>query len=69
MFSTRAVVPAAGIDAMIANGAGGYAQAPGDYFYGDIRRSFTVAGMWGLMRVYPKTGSGCPVKPLDGLSC
>ncbi|HEY6852599.1 MAG TPA: hypothetical protein VI139_00015, partial [Gemmatimonadales bacterium] len=69
LFTTRAVVPDAGIDAQIVNGAGGFGQTVGDFFYGDIRRSFTVAGMWGLMRVYPTTGSGCPIKPLDGLSC
>jgi hypothetical protein len=57
------------IDAGIIGGAGGPAHATGDFVYGDLRRPFTQAGMWGLLRVLPTRGSGCPIKPLDGLTC
>ena len=36
----------------MAGGAGGPGHQTGDYVYGDLRRPFTVAGMWGLLRVY-----------------
>jgi hypothetical protein len=32
-----------------------------------VRRPFTQAGMWGLMRVM--SDPACPIKPLDGLTC
>jgi len=51
------------IDAHLTNGAPGI----GDYFYGDLRRPFTVAGMWGLQRVIDP--SGCPMMGLDGRVC
>ncbi|MBI3977739.1 MAG: multicopper oxidase domain-containing protein [Chloroflexi bacterium] len=51
----------------IRGGAGGPARAAGDYYYGDLRRPFTQAGMWGLFRVLDDPS--CPLKPLDGLSC
>jgi hypothetical protein len=54
-------------DAEISGGAGGLARTVGDFFYGDMRRPFTMAGMWGLMRVM--SDPGCPIRPLDGLSC
>jgi hypothetical protein len=57
------------VDAAILGGAGGSAHAAGDFFYGDLRRPFTQAGMWGLLRVLPTSGSGCPIKPLDGPAC
>jgi hypothetical protein len=53
------------VDAAIIGGAGGPAHATGDFFYGDLRRPFTQAGMWGLLRVLPPGGSGGPIKPLD----
>src|SRR5204863_149976 len=37
-------------DLKVIGGAGGTQQAPGDYFYGDLRRPFTQAGVWGLQR-------------------
>jgi manganese oxidase len=43
------------VDGEINGGAGGRAAAPGDYFYGDLRRPFTQGAMWGLMRVYDTT--------------
>ena len=50
---TRAVGPWEMLTATISGGAGGATQQPGDYFYGDMRRVFTKAGMWGLQRVLP----------------
>jgi hypothetical protein len=55
------------LTASIAGGAGGAAQQPGDYFYGDMRRVFTKAGMWGLQRVLPVPGS-CPTAGA-GIQC
>ena len=52
---SRAVGPWEKLDIKVAGGAGGVTQQPGDYFYGDIRRPFTEAGMWGLFRVLPNT--------------
>ena len=56
-----------GFDAELEGGAGGLARTVGDFFYGDMRRPFMEAGMWGLMRVM--SDESCPIKPLDGLSC
>ena len=36
-------------------------------WYGDLRRPFTDAGMWGLLRVLP--GESCDVRRLDGAAC
>jgi hypothetical protein len=43
----------------------------GDFFYGDLRKPFTVAGMWGLQRVLPQpTGVlDCPILKIDGNPC
>jgi hypothetical protein len=48
--------------------AGGAANSTGDFFYGDLRRPFTVAGMWGLQRVLDPA-AGCTIKGLDGRVC
>jgi hypothetical protein len=57
-------------DAEVRGGAGGLMRTVGDSFYGDLRRPFTQAGMWGLMRVLSEpTCAGAPIRPLDGLSC
>jgi FtsP/CotA-like multicopper oxidase with cupredoxin domain len=55
------------LDGELVGGAGGLARSRGDFFYGDVRRPFTQAGMWGLMRVM--SDPSCPIKPLDGLTC
>ena len=56
-------------NAKLIGGAGGTQQAPGDYFYGDLRRPFTAIGLWGLQRVLP-TGTGvCPIRLVDGSIC
>jgi FtsP/CotA-like multicopper oxidase with cupredoxin domain len=54
-WQSRAVGPWEKMDLSISGGAGGDGQQPGDYFYGDLRRPFTQAGMWGLFRVLPNT--------------
>jgi hypothetical protein len=69
VVTARAFAGYEAVDADILGGAGGWAQAPGDYTYADMRRPFTQAGMWGLMRVLPTFGVGCPIMPLDGGSC
>jgi chitobiase/beta-hexosaminidase-like protein/Big-like domain-containing protein len=66
-LATRHIGPWGKVDAVISGGAGGRARAPGDYFYGDLRRPFTEAGMWGLQRVLPR--GTCPATPQDGLAC
>ena len=68
-FEERAVNPWGTVDPRPEGGAGGRGKTVGDFFYGDIRRPFTEAGMWGLFRVLPTTGSTCPIKVLDGLTC
>jgi FtsP/CotA-like multicopper oxidase with cupredoxin domain len=66
-IASQGVGPWETFDAEVAGGAGGLARTRGDFFYGDVRRPFTQAGMWGLMRVMSDTS--CPIKPLDGLDC
>ena len=56
--------PSEKIDLNIAGGAGGAAKIPGDYYYGDLKRHFTEAGMWGLFRVLPNT---CSTGGISGL--
>jgi hypothetical protein len=68
--STEAVGPWEALDAYIHGGAGG--GRPGDYFYGDMRRGYTQAGMWGIQRVYAQPTAAdlvCPIKPLEGRPC
>jgi hypothetical protein len=60
---TRGLEPLGVVDAHVDGGAGGPGQNVGDYFYGDLRRPFTDAGMWGLQRVLDPT-AGCPLKAL-----
>ncbi|MEP6666601.1 MAG: hypothetical protein ABJA81_09160, partial [Nocardioidaceae bacterium] len=61
-LETRGVGPWEMLTSAIIGGAGGSTQQPGDYFYGDMRRVFTKAGMWGLQRVQPVPGT-CPTLP------
>jgi hypothetical protein len=35
--------------------AGGDEQLPGDYLYGDHREPYREAGLWGILRVHPRT--------------
>jgi len=64
---SRGLAPWESLDATILGGAGGVRHTVGDLFYGDLRRPFTNAGMWGLQRVL--SDPTCPIRPLDGLSC
>jgi hypothetical protein len=64
---TRGAGPWEMLTAVISGGAGGAAHEPGDYFYGDMRRAFTTAGMWGLQRVLPEPAD-CPAAG-TGLQC
>ena len=63
----RVLVPWGSIDAHVIGGAGGRNRTVGDFFVGDLRRPFTLGGIWGLQRVVPSTV--CPVRRLDGTSC
>jgi hypothetical protein len=63
VLSTLAIGPTETMDARITPGA-----AAGDYFYGDLRRPFTDAGMWGILRVLPAADCG-QIKALPGSSC
>jgi len=69
--SAQGFGPWESVDAVIAGGGGGWAAgatgATGDFFYGDLRRPFTVAGMWGFQRVL--SPSTCALKKLDGSTC
>jgi hypothetical protein len=38
--------------------AGGDERLPGYYLYGDHREPYREAGLWGLLRVYPRGSSG-----------
>jgi hypothetical protein len=62
-----AVSPWTSTDLEIIGGAGGQGGLIGDMWYGDLRRPFTEAGMWGLLRVLP--AESCAVKRLDGTAC
>jgi hypothetical protein len=68
-LDARIVAPWTTVDAHVVGGAGGRNRSVGDFLYGDLRRPFTQAGLWGLQRVLPSAGSGCPIRPLDGLTC
>jgi len=48
--------------------SGGPTPEPGDYFYGDMRRVFTKAGMWGLQRVLAPPAT-CPSVGGGALLC
>ncbi|MEI7743554.1 MAG: IPT/TIG domain-containing protein [Chloroflexota bacterium] len=65
-WQSRGVGPWEKIDLAVSGGAGGQGKQPGDYFYGDIRRAFTEAGMWGLFRVLPDS---CATGGAPGLVC
>jgi hypothetical protein len=63
------VAPWETVDAQIIGGAGGRGHMVGDFFYGDQRRPFQQAGLWGLQRVYDPANADCPVRPLEGRPC
>jgi hypothetical protein len=59
---TRGLGPWEYSTSKLLDGAGG--GRPGDYFYGDMRRVFTKAGMWGLQRVLPQPLT-CPTDGVE----
>jgi hypothetical protein len=68
--ANEAVGPWESLDANIVGGAG-WGQV-GDFFYGDMRRGYTQAGMWGIQRVFAaptSSSSPCPIKSLEGGVC
>jgi hypothetical protein len=70
LVQSQGTAPGETFDAELQGGAGGLMRSVGDFYYGDMRRAFQEAGMWGLMRVMSKpTCTGAPIKALDGLSC
>ena len=68
-MSAQAMGPWESFTDNIVGGAGGMAQVPGDYFYGDLRRPFTSIGMWGLQRVLPGDITNCPILRVNGDRC
>jgi manganese oxidase len=54
------------LDVNVVGGAGGRGQVAGDFAYGDLRRPFTQAGMWGLIRVIAPTDLKPDLLPLGG---
>ena len=62
----RGIGPWETLQANIRGGAGGGVTV-GDVFYGDLRRPFTDAGLWGIQRVLKD--ASCPIRPLDGRGC
>jgi hypothetical protein len=52
------------IDADMIGGAGGRDRMIGDLLYGDLRRPFLQAGMWGLVRVLDPADVKADLKPL-----
>ncbi len=67
-LGSRILGPRQAYDFSIEGGAGGRNHAVGDFFYGDLRRAFTEAGMWGLMRVLPNSGCN-QTAPIRSLAC
>jgi hypothetical protein len=62
----RGIGPWETLQANIRGGAGGGVTV-GDLFYGDLRRPFTDAGLWGIQRVM--ADASCPIRPLDSRGC
>jgi hypothetical protein len=62
---TSGLAPWELLDAWLLGGLGH--GLPGDFFYGDLRRPFTEAGMWGLLRSLEDPT--CPIRPLAGRGC
>jgi hypothetical protein len=69
--SAQTYGPWESIDAQIVGGSGGWSAkatgATGDFFYGDLRKPFTVAGQWGLQRILPR--DSCVLRNLNGSPC
>ena len=68
-MTAQGMAPWETFDLEVVGGAGGTAEVPGDYFYGDLRRPFTAVGIWGLQRVLPPSTGSCPILLVDGSTC
>ncbi|KQZ87450.1 hypothetical protein ASD62_17865 [Phycicoccus sp. Root563] len=68
-MTAQGMAPWETFDLNVVGGAGGTAEVPGDYFYGDQRRPFTAVGIWGLQRVLPPSTGTCPILLVDGSTC
>jgi FtsP/CotA-like multicopper oxidase with cupredoxin domain len=66
-IESRVLPPWTSIDAHVIGGAGGRNGSLGDFFVGDLRRPFTLGGIWGLQRVV--SPAGCRLRGLDGVTC
>ncbi|MCK9931094.1 hypothetical protein MXD62_28785 [Frankia sp. Mgl5] len=62
MLSARTLTAGETLDAWLGP-AGGVFGHQGDYLYSDTRMPFAVAGMWGILRIVPRSEAGGP-KPL-----
>jgi hypothetical protein len=69
LLTTQGMGPWETFNMVINGGAGGTQQAPGDYFYGDLRRPFTAVGLWGLQRVLPSDPASCTILTVNGSTC
>jgi manganese oxidase len=69
--AAQGLAPYQGIDVHLIGGAGGRGGQTGDFFYGDNRRPFSEAGMWGIIRVLPRPSCAAttPIRLLDGAAC
>ena len=67
LVQAQGIAPWETHDHAILGGAGGQTRSSGDFFYGDLRRPFTNAGLWGIMRV--AADPSCPIAPLNGKGC
>ncbi|MDQ1537802.1 MAG: hypothetical protein QOE58_2195, partial [Actinomycetota bacterium] len=67
--ASQGITPWETFDLKVEGGAGGTQQAPGDYFYGDLRHPFNAVGLWGLQRVLPNDNGKCPILRVDGNTC
>jgi hypothetical protein len=65
-IQARGLGPWETLQANVRGGAGG-GTTVGDLFYGDLRRPFTDAGLWGIQRVLKD--ASCPIRPLDARGC
>ncbi|WP_406831207.1 multicopper oxidase domain-containing protein [Pedococcus sp. KACC 23699] len=68
-LTAQGMAPWETYDLNVVGGAGGTAEVPGDYFYGDLRRPFTAVGIWGLQRVLSPSTATCPILLVDGSTC
>jgi hypothetical protein len=62
LMTSRTVTAGMTLDAWLVGGAGGPRQYAGDYAYRDSRQPWTLAGLWGILRVQvPGSGGIMPL--------